>query len=165
MNNSELISCIEKAYELIGRNTPVAFDCGKLCNKKCCKGDSKDGMLLFPGEEVLFENNENFTVYFDKRYENYAVRCNGLCNRNERPLACRIFPYFIYGEKSTGKVSVAPDIRAIDFCSLIKEKLPLDRKFLRSLRVCAKKFESNTEIFEYLCRISEILTDFNCLDL
>ena len=165
MKNVELSSSVKKAYEFIGANTPLAYDCGKICKGKCCKGDSNDGMLLFPGEEILFKNNENFIVYFDDRYDNLAVRCNGVCNRNERPLACRIFPYFIYGEKSTGKASVAPDIRAIDFCPLIKEKQPLDKKFLRALRICAKKFESDAEVFEYICKISEIITDFNCLDL
>ena len=163
MNNKELIACIKKAYELIGYNTPLSYDCGKICRGKCCKGDSNDGMLLFPGEKELFENNVNFTVYYDDRYENFAVRCNGICNRNERPLSCRIFPYFMYFDKNSGKASVAPDIRALDFCPLLTEKYALDKKFLRSLRIAAKKLIQNDEMKEFLSKISEILTDFNSL--
>ena len=163
MKNSELISCIKKAYELMGENTPLSYDCGKICKGKCCKGDSDDGMLLFPGEEVFFENNDSFTVYYDERYENLAVRCNGTCNRDERPLSCRIFPYFIYYDKNSEKVSTAPDIRALDFCPLLTEKYAFDKKFLRSLRITAKRLMQNEEMKGFLCKISEILTDFNSL--
>ena len=156
---------IIKVYEYLEKVTPVNFDCGEICHKKCCKGSDKDGMLLLPGEEEIFRGNKNFTVYYDERYESYAVRCKGPCNRNERPLSCRIFPYFIYADKKTGKLSVAPDIRAIDFCPLLAEKYELDRKFLRALRITSLKLSADKEIYDYICRITEILTDFNCLDL
>jgi hypothetical protein len=44
----------KKVYKIIGKKTPLYGDCGLLCQKACCQGDSKDGMLLFPGEEVIF---------------------------------------------------------------------------------------------------------------
>ena len=127
MNNN--LSDIRKIYEYFENATPVRYDCGNICGKKCCKGEQKDGMLLFPGEEAIFSDNDNFTVYFDEQYESNAVICKGVCNRKERPLACRIFPYFIYSDSSADKLTPAPDIRALDYCPLITEKYEFDRKF------------------------------------
>ncbi len=158
-------ACIKKAYELLENVTPVKYDCGKICNKKCCKGNDNDGMLLFPGEEEIFYQNENFEVYFDNRYDNLAVRCKGSCCRNERPLSCRIFPYLIYTEEKSGKHSVVPDIRALEFCPLISEKYEVDRKFLRALRMSSAKLCENSEISDFIQKITKKLTDFNGLDI
>ncbi len=157
-------ACIKKAYEFLENVTPVKYDCGKICNKKCCKGNDNDGMLLFPGEEEIFRDNENFEVYYDNRYDSLAVRCKGPCRRNERPLSCRIFPYLIYAEEKSGKLSVAPDIRALEFCPLISKKYELDRKFLRALRIASRKLCENEDMLEFICKITRELTDFNGLD-
>ncbi len=158
-------ACIKKAYEFLENVTPVKYDCGKICNKKCCTGNDNDGMLLFPGEEEIFYQNENFEVYFDNRYDNLAVRCKGHCRRNERPLSCRIFPYLIYAEEKSDKHSVAPDIRALEFCPLISEKYEFDRKFLRALRIASRKLCENSEISDFVQKITKKLTDFNGLDI
>lgn len=39
MNNKTYL--IKKAYELLERVTPLRYDCGKLCDGLCCKGDGK----------------------------------------------------------------------------------------------------------------------------
>ena len=158
-------ACIKKAYEFLENVTPVKFDCGKICNKKCCKGNDNDGMLLFPGEEELFSDNSNFEIYYDSRYECTAIRCKGFCNRNERPLSCRIFPYLIYTDEKSGNHAVAPDIRALDFCPLLIEKYDFDRKFLRALRLASHKLCENTEISDFIQKITKKLTDFNGLDM
>ena len=158
-------SCIKKAYEFLENVTPLKYDCGKICNKKCCKGNDKDGMLLFPGEEELFCDNEKFDMYYDDRYDSMAVRCNAPCERNERPLSCRIFPYFIYSDEKSGKLSAAPDIRALDFCPLLAEKYVFDRKFLRSLRIVSMKLADNQEISDFIRKITKKLTDFNGLGI
>lgn len=158
-------ACIKKAYEYLEYVTPVKYDCGKICNKKCCKGNDNDGMLLFPGEEEIFRQNFNFEVYLDKRYDSLAVRCKGPCRRNERPLSCRIFPYFIYMEEKSSKLSAAPDIRALDFCPLLIEKYVFDRRFLRALRIASAKLCENAEISDFIRKITKKLTDFNGLDL
>ncbi len=158
-------ACIKKAYEFLENVTPVKYDCGKICDKKCCKGNDNDGMLLFPGEEEFFRESESFEVYYDGRYESLAVRCKGPCNRSERPLSCRIFPYLIYEDVKNSKFSVAPDIRALDFCPLISEKYDFDRKFLRALRIASAKLTENAEIAEFIRKITGKLTDFNGLDI
>jgi hypothetical protein len=158
------LDCIKKAYEFLENVTPVKYDCGKICSKKCCSGNDNDGMLLFPGEDELFRKNDNFEIYFDKRYDSLAVRCKGPCSRNERPLSCRIFPYLIYADEKCSKHSVAPDIRALEFCPLISEKYEFDRKFLRALRIASRKLCENEEILEFIYKITQKLTDFNGLD-
>ncbi len=155
--------CINKAYELTDNITPIKSDCGKNCNKKCCKGDNKNGMLLFPGEEEIFRDNANFSVFYDPRYESNVVICSGNCNRSERPLSCRIFPYFIYYDDKKKKLTVAPDVRALNFCPLLAENYDIERKFLRSLRISANKLSENNEIVEFLKNITQKLTDFNGL--
>ena len=41
---------ILKCYKILENETPLNFDCGKICKNKCCKGDENTGMLLFPGQ-------------------------------------------------------------------------------------------------------------------
>ncbi len=149
-----------KVYGFLERVTPLKKDCGKLCEHKCCNGSDKDGMLLFPGEERFFECDDNFTVYYDEVYGLDCVRCNGSCDRSKRPLSCRIFPYFIY---FTDKATVAPDMRAKDFCPLLAEDTHIDKGFLRALRISAKKLCADDEIKEFLTAVTEKLTDFNNL--
>lgn len=159
MDNTQFVV---KLYEYLSAETPLNYDCGIHCNKKCCQGNDNDGMLLFPGEKDLFLNKDGYTVYFDERYDSYAVRCNGTCHRNDRPLSCRIFPYFFYVNNEDFKINVAPDIRAVDYCPIIsKEKI--NKKFLRALRISALKIEQNTDYVEFLNKIGNILTDFDFL--
>lgn len=163
MTDNYCDSVINKVYELLERVTPLKYDCGKICSGKCCKGDSKDGMLLFPGEEKLFMEKEGFTVYFDDRYGYHAVICNGECDRKIRPLACRIFPYFIYIKDQNAIPSVAPDIRAAEFCPLINKGYKVDKKFLRALRISAAVLSTDDSIRNYLVNLTSLLTDFNDL--
>lgn len=158
-DNREII--IKKAYELLERVTPVSYDCGNICEKKCCRGSSHDGMLLLPGEDELFCDKDGFSVYYDDRYSCFAVSCKGECNRDLRPFACRIFPYFIYMNED--KATVAPDIRAISFCPLLDKGNKIDKKYLRSLRICAALLSSDEEFRKYLTELTAILTDFNSL--
>ena len=87
MTDAELI---KKAYEIIGNKTPLKSDCGRLCGAACCKGDDETGMLLFPGEEDLCTCDEFKIIQTD--YSLPLLVCDGTCNRDRRPLACRIFP-------------------------------------------------------------------------
>ena len=52
---------LKSCYALFRNITPLNIDCGKLCGGKCCKGDDKTGMLLFPGEEKLIDRDINIT--------------------------------------------------------------------------------------------------------
>lgn len=158
----DTLELLKKAYEYLDDVTPLEADCGNFCNRKCCKGTDKDGMLLFPEEEKLFENKAGFKVYFDSRYNCCAVSCEGKCNRTERPLSCRIFPYLIYKKKSC-KPTVAPDIRAVDFCPVLKENISSNKRFLRALRITAILIAQDDDICQFLENLTALMTDFNNL--
>lgn len=76
----------QKAFRLLRYATPLRTDCGVLCGARCCKGDDETGMLLFPGEPTALR-------VIETEGRRLAV-CGGVCDRNERPLSCRIFPFF-----------------------------------------------------------------------
>lgn len=163
MDNCTNLNVITKAYDFLDRLTPLKTDCGKLCSGKCCKGESKDGMLLFPGEEIIFKNRDGFEIYYDSRYNCKAIICHGICDRRYRPLSCRIFPYLIYLNSADGKPTVAPDIRAVDFCPVLREGYKLDKKFLRALRITGRLLISDPGICDFLVQLTKSLTDFNNL--
>lgn len=115
-NRRELI---HEACIAIGKLTPLRVDCGKLCNKQCCKGD-KAGMLLFPGEEFIFDGVHGFHIeeieYMDVSGQKLLL-CDGSCNRNLRPLACRIFPC-APNIDTDNNITVEGDVRGRRMCPL-----------------------------------------------
>ena len=76
-----------KIDRIMGTLTPLRADCGALCDRACCKGDDCTGMRLFPGEQTRLRVRETDDG------GRLAV-CDGSCERAERPLACKIFPFF-----------------------------------------------------------------------
>lgn len=128
---------MNQAYARLQRLTPIPADCGKLCDKRCCKGNEGDGMILFPGED---EDRlpPSFSIS-DSDIYGYPVRfaaCIGKCKREERPLACRIFPFAPYLDEE-GALSIIADPRAKFMCPLLAEEaLPLiDPHFLGTLEI------------------------------
>ena len=134
---------IKSCYSLLRRVTPLDFDCGKLCNGKCCKGDEKTGMLLFPGEEMLIDPNIN--VIETENGERIAV-CDGICDRSRRPLSCRIYPLFPLASED-GSVKVILDLRAD--CPLTEGKYKFNKRFVKSVRRVGKYLLLNEETAEY----------------
>lgn len=152
------LECIIKAREQLERAAPLGlYDCGKICSAACCKGDENTGMWLFPGEEKLFENNTDFQIKATEGNFGYPmVVCSGKCNRQQRPISCRIYPFFFYIEKN---VRVIKDIRAINSCPLVNLNIEPDKKFLRSMRKAAKYLIRDEEIFEYIKNLQNELDE------
>lgn len=141
---------LKSCYSVLRRTTPLDFDCGKICNGKCCKGDEKTGMLLFPGEEGFIDPNIN--VIETVNGHKLAV-CNGSCDRNKRPLACRIYPLFPLPSED-GKMNVIFDLRAD--CPLSNGEYEFSRGFFKSVRRVGKYLLLNEETAVYykeLCLI------------
>lgn len=142
-----MIRIYKKAYAIIGNLTPIPADCGELCDKRCCKGDDGEGMYLFPFEELMMKNTEDWLDisksdfnYTLDRYADIAV-CHKPCPRNKRPLSCRIFPLAPYIDKD-GKFSIIMDKRAKGMCPLA---------FALDINELDKKFvEAVNEVFSYL---------------
>ncbi len=145
---------IKSCYSILRKTTPLDFDCGKICNGKCCKGDDKTGMLLFPGEENLIDPNIN--IIETENGDNLAV-CDGNCDRNRRPLSCRIYPMFpLLSEEN--EVNVIFDLRAD--CPLTKSEYHFDKRFLKAVKRVGKYLLLNDETAEYYKEVSDIQKEY-----
>ncbi len=102
---------------LLADLTPLKGDCGRLCGHACCGADEngKGGMLLFPGEEALYEGKEGFSFLPDETVVpgGKLLVCGGSCLRADRPLACRFFPL-----RPTSRGRAVPDRRSAWVCPL-----------------------------------------------
>ena len=139
-----------KARELLERSAPLGrLDCGKLCGGHCCKGDEDTGMWLFPHEEELYDGNPDFTVKETDGNQGYKmIVCNGSCNRKERPLACRIYPF--YPKIDGDRVGVIRDLRGLSSCPIVKNEMKPDPKFLRNLRKATRYLIRDEETRNYI---------------
>ncbi len=146
-----ILSC----YSLLRRETPLSFDCGEICKSKCCKGDSNTGMLLFPGEENLID--KEITVKETESGDKIAV-CAGRCDRNKRPLSCRMYPLFPLVIEENGKVCIktVKDFRAD--CPLINGEYKYSKRFLRKVKRVGEFLMLNDETKEFYISLCE---DYN----
>lgn len=135
------------AERIIGDKTPLKKDCGRVCDGACCKGDEETGMLLFPFEESSLTVKEKDGVRL-------AV-CKGNCDREERPLSCRIFPFFPYVTPE-GKIKVIPDIRGVNICPLVSNfaDVRFDRGFLWRVKKVGRLLYSDEECRRFLTETS-----------
>ena len=147
---------LKKAYDILRRVTPLGFyDCGRLCDGLCCRGDCK-GMWLYPEEAELFENKEGFELCETEGNYGYPiVICSGECDRNERPLACRIFPLFPIVTEEEGKVriNVIRDPRAT-MCPIIRSRKSVTPEFTRNVRLAARYLIRDEKTLEYMKAVS-----------
>ncbi len=149
MSKTDYEKMYKKIFDTMGDLTPLTVDCGVLCNGACCKGDEQTGMRLFPHEE------SSLTVREIENGERLAV-CNGNCDRSERPLACRIFPFFPTIDEN-GKIFVEPDSRASRLCPLLQhsDEIIFDPKFFKALKKVGKILAKDDECRKYLYKITE----------
>ncbi len=155
------VKIIESAYEMIGDLTPLKSDCARMCGAACC--ESEGYMLLFPYERDLVEKCDGFQM-MQKHLEGYgpveAVTCSGYCERNLRPLSCRIFPLapkFIDGE-----LFVRLDPRGRSVCPLAhKSILSLDKDFTNTIKKTLKMLAQDDSISRYLKAVSDVADKFN----
>ena len=150
-----LTEIMYNAYEAIGNLTPIKkADCGNLCDKICCEGDEA-GMLLFPGEEDIYDDIPGFTVeeidYMETPGVNLLI-CDGKCERALRPFACRIFPVAPSVDKD-GIVTAVPDIRGRRMCPIWDLKY-VDRKFIKSVQKAFDILSENEKILSFMRLIS-----------
>ncbi|MBR4172775.1 MAG: hypothetical protein IKR46_00185, partial [Clostridia bacterium] len=156
-------------YRLFDKSTPIKADCGKLCDKRCCKGDD-GGMYLFPGEEKVYrllkpswakiEESDFFYEFGGKKKNVPILFCNGNCDRYQRPLACRIFPLTPY-INTEQKAEIIVDPRAKSICPLSQnlEVKDFDGKFCKNVKKAFSVLEKSKEIAEYLKKYSEYIDD------
>lgn len=113
-------------------------------------------MWLFPDEIELFKNKDGFELCETEGNFGYPmVICNGECNRDERPLACRIFPLFPIVVDENGKtvVKIIRDPRA-GMCPIIRQSKTVTPSFVRNVRMAARYLMRDEKTLEYLKAVS-----------
>lgn len=150
------------AYSVLRKKTPLEnTDCGRLCSAACCQGDSETGMWLFPGEAELLNGTEGFKITKNEANYGYGTLvCSGRCDRNSRPLACRMFPLFpvIYEESGVEKIKVIKDPRA-GICPLALNEAKMSRSFYNAVRLAARYLLRDEETHAYLKNMSNGLLE------
>lgn len=138
-----------KINRVMGDLTPLRVDCGQLCSGACCKGDASIGMRLFPFEE------SSLSVTEASDGVRLAV-CSGTCDRTQRPLSCKIFPFFPTVSER-GKVYVEPDYRAYRLCPLVEhiDEIEFDRRFFKALKKAGKLLAKEKACLEFLRETTE----------
>lgn len=149
MKTTDYNKLYKKIFNILGNLTPLNVDCGVLCENACCKGKSDQGMLLFPHEESVLSVQKTQTG-------GRLVVCDEKCNRNERPLSCRIFPFFpTVNEK--GKVFIEKDYRAQLLCPLLEhsDEIIFNHNFFKALKKVGKLLAKDKECLQFLRNITE----------
>ena len=124
---------IRQARELFHSLTPLTSDCGLFCGGACCRSlpGEETGMLLFPGEEVYYADQPEYTLR--SAAQGTLLICPGRCERDDRPLSCRLFP-LLPMLRAEG-VKVATDLRARTVCPLARQgKDALSAEFVEAVR-------------------------------
>lgn len=152
-----------KAYRILDKSTPLRFDCGLLCNSKCCLGDSNSGMQLYPGEEVMLINSE-FLYIKDEVFHDMKIKfaiCKGKCDRRYRPLACRVYPLVPYISQE-GKLRIIEDPRAKYNCPLLlyDKSEDINKLFKRNVYKVFLLLFQDKDINRYLQCLSDTIRGY-----
>ena len=122
-------------------------------------------MYLFPFEEEMYTSLPSWASISETDFEydkgKFAplFSCDGVCDRNLRPLSCRIFPLTPYIAKD-GELEVIVDPRANGMCplsSLYVEDFEPD--FVKAVEKVGKLLLENAETKKFLEAFSRILDD------
>ncbi|NCB06100.1 MAG: YkgJ family cysteine cluster protein, partial [Clostridia bacterium] len=126
------VSLLKTAWEMLDSLTPLRTDCGRLCGGACCQTDEtgENGMLLLPFEDRFYRKpieGFRFALRDDDSLFKGGRRlvCEGVCPREHRPIACRIFPLrmsVLFSEQDASpQVTAELDPRAWAVCPLLEQ--------------------------------------------
>lgn len=137
---------ILRARAIIGDLTPMVTDCGALCGAACCHpdADGQGGVHLFPGEAAMMEDCEWVGSILMAGFAP-IMTCEGRCDREERPLGCRIFPLTPVRGKN-GRWTVRLDARARAMCPLTQSGIGgLNPDFVKAVRDALRAIAEDPE--------------------
>lgn len=148
-------AAISAARKKLNDVTPLKKDCGRICGARCCLSldGEETGMLLFPGEAEAYAGKAGWEIR--KTAQGELVICPGTCEREERPLSCRLFPLLpLIGED--GKIRAVTDQRARAVCPLARQgKDALDPAFTDAVREAGELLAQQEEQRLFLDRLRE----------
>ena len=158
----DALDAVLAARKKLNTLTPLKTDCGRLCQGACCRGDEATGMLLFPGEEALYEGCAFARVvptdFSLGGTPAQLLVCDGRCDRKNRPLACRLFPLFLkFREDQTPVLRM--DARARAVCPLTDYGMKaLDPAFRQAARRAYDLLLEDETCAKYLKALDEAFT-------
>lgn len=151
---------IKSCNSLLRNITPLSFDCGKICNGKCCNGDDKTGMLIFPGEKDILDKGINIA---EDECGNLIALCGGACNRNYRPLSCRIYPLFPVLKNKQGKEYIEVEFDSRADCPLCTGEYEISPAFVKAIKRVGKYLLLNEETADFYRKVSAEVEEINNL--
>ena len=137
-------------YRLLGRVSPVDYDCGKLCAAACCtctdeSSDEELGIYLYPGEDKIHDKNDSWLDWTTENAEDFEfpdswsgkvhfVKCKTppICPRNKRPFQCRTFPLAPHLHEDGTLELIYNDVELPYTCPLIDDEIPLNDDFVKA---------------------------------
>lgn len=146
VNATEAVSQCRKKLEKV---TPLCTDCGRICGAACCRPMEAEetGMLLFPGEQALYEGKPEWKI--QKAGQDLLIICMGECDREERPLSCRMFPLLPMEDQNS--VRAYMDERARYVCPLVPSGIQGVRpEFRETIEECGRILLENPETRSFL---------------
>ncbi len=152
---------IIRARELLADITPLKADCGALCAAACCAEpedeDELSGMLLYPGEEALYPGADWYELCTLEDGQTLFV-CYGNCPREQRPLACRIFP-LVFAAKD-GKPTTCMDKRGLGMCPLCRgKKSALRQDFVAAVQQAGETLWQSETLRAYIEALNRIIDE------
>ncbi len=148
-------AAVSAAREKLKNVTPLKRDCGRVCGARCCRPleGEETGMLLFPGEAEAYAGKAGFEVRKTARGD--LLICSGTCDREDRPLSCRLFPLLpVIGDD--GKVRAVTDLRAKAVCPLARQgKSAVDPDFAEAVREAGEILAAEDEQAVFLDMLEE----------
>ena len=148
-------AAVSAAREKLKNVTPLKRDCGRVCGARCCRPleGEETGMLLFPGEAEAYAGKAGFEVRKTARGD--LLICSGTCDREDRPLSCRLFPLLpVIGDD--GKVRAVTDLRAKAVCPLARQgKGAMDPAFADAVREAGEILAAEDEQAVFLDMLEE----------
>lgn len=148
------------ARELLNAVTPLKYDCGRACGNACClpDGDGQGGVMLLPGEEEALRGASwaRLTPLGDET----LLICDGLCDRNLRPMGCMIFP-LIPAVNEEGRWGVRMDSRARAMCPLYSSGIRgLERPFVSGVKRAVSIMSRDALLNAYMLKWMEREREF-----
>lgn len=164
-------------YRLLNKVSPVDYDCGTLCNCRCCKDDdiSEDmemGIYLMPGEEKIHNKKDPWLNWQEELAEDYDfpdswigkiyfVKCTNPpnCNREMRPIQCRTFPLMPHLDEE-GNLLLIETLDELPYeCPLIVDKMPLNEDFVKATYTVWKHLIRESKIYDLIQMDSQYRDD------
>jgi len=156
-------------YRLLNMVETEVFDCGSLCGSACCLAqgaDSEMGIYLFPGEQLIFENEDTDSSWlsFEKQDPEelgfpdswdgpvYFVKCLAApsCPRKLRPLQCRTFPLKPVLDENGVLELIWNDDELPYSCPLIEQNAPVHDDFYRATYTVWTHLMQDKRIFDLI---------------